>query len=76
MAGWVIALLLVSVPSLATAASSAQTKDGSRPVLCVEHGRNCHKPCVTWARGQPDFRFSYDACIARCLKEFPCDRGG
>src|SRR5262245_66524869 len=31
----------------------------------------CHKPCVTWARGQPDFQFSYDACVAQCRAEMP-----
>jgi hypothetical protein len=35
---------------------------------------NCTNPCANWARLQPDFRFSLEACTAKCEAEFPCDR--
>jgi hypothetical protein len=34
----------------------------------------CEKSCATWARGQPDYRLSYDACITTCRKIHPCVR--
>jgi len=28
----------------------------------------CTRPCTTWAHAQPDFAYSYDACVANCPK--------
>jgi hypothetical protein len=32
----------------------------------------CDKPCAMWAKWQPDFQFSYEACIANCPKVDRC----
>ena len=29
----------------------------------------CAKPCTTWAKSQPDFQYSFDACVANCQKQ-------
>jgi hypothetical protein len=28
----------------------------------------CVRPCTTWAHAQPDFTYSYEACVANCPK--------
>jgi hypothetical protein len=40
-------------------------------VFCGSPGR-CDKPCEKWAKWQPDFQFSYEACVANCRKDPNC----
>jgi hypothetical protein len=72
-----ISLLVILVPALAASEEGPTTPSQVRPKVTgcfVRAGPIptpiCHKPCVTWAQGQPDFQFSYDAPSAerRCRR--------
>ena len=39
------------------------------PALAIQ---SCPRTCATWANSQPDFQYSYDACVATCRKQFQC----
>jgi hypothetical protein len=48
---------------------------GEGAVVCEEpqtSPRRCTAPCTTWARAQPDFQYSFAACIANCRQQLPC----
>jgi hypothetical protein len=48
---------------------------GDGPVVCEEpqtSPRLCTDSCTTWARAQPDFRYSFAACVANCREQHPC----
>lgn len=32
----------------------------------------CPRTCAQWAGWQPDFKTSYEACLAKCYREMPC----
>ena len=73
-----ISLLVILVPALAASEEGPATPSQVWPKVTgcfVRAGPIptpiCHKPCVTWAQGQPDFQFSYDACVAKCRAEMP-----
>jgi len=45
---------------------------GHRPRFCEEIQNAadvCPKPCTTWAGSQPDFKTSFDQCVADCRKQ-------
>src|SRR5262245_49194974 len=75
-----VLLLVILTPALAASEERPPTPSRAQPrlpgaIVClVPRPPICHKPCVTWARGQPDFQFSYDACGAKCRAELPCSQ--
>ena len=73
-----VALWLVLLASAASAQERSITvlKGQERPVLLFGRAcapvRACDRPCAMWANWQPDFRFSYNACIANCRRVDGC----
>jgi hypothetical protein len=64
-------LIWLGAPAFADEVEAAKPRE---PVVCevVQTAVSiCTKPC-TWAKSQPDFQYSFNACVADCQKQNPC----
>lgn len=54
---------IIGIPGL-----SQQLPDELESSCDEVHVAMCTRPCKTWASSQPDFQYSYHACVANCPK--------
>jgi len=69
-----LTLLLVAFIGAPAIAGDVKAPNPKTILSCFEQtlASICTKPCTTWARSQPDFRYSLDICVANCRKQNPC----
>jgi hypothetical protein len=71
----VFAVFEIVSPVFAFAEQRPKVSDSGRVqgVFCPARAiQPCPRSCAGWAKSQPDFQFSYDACVAICRKQFQC----
>jgi len=71
-----LTLMLMALTIAPAVADDAKASKAKAAILtCLEQQTSlsiCTKPCSTWAQSQPEFQYSFDACVANCRKEKPC----
>jgi hypothetical protein len=66
--------VVLAVIAFAVGCACASADDARKPVTIVECVKRpsalCERTCSTWAQSQPDYRFSLDICVSKCLKGY------